>query len=89
MGDTDGDGDGDGEIADCILMPLFQISFFPDLMQVYLRLATVLVALNLVHVVPEIEAELAGIRVMRIVADISDATRSNLLRSIWREYYPI
>ena len=63
-------------------MPLFQISFLPDLMQVYLTLATVFVALNLVHVVPGIEAELAGSRVMRIVADISDATRGNLLRSI-------
>ena len=46
-----------GGTAGFTTTPLFQISFLPLLMQVYLTLAIILVAVSLLHFVPEIVAE--------------------------------
>ena len=49
-----------GGTAGFTTTPLFQISFLPLLMQVYLTLLTVFVELILLHFVPEIDAEKAA-----------------------------
>jgi hypothetical protein len=56
-----GDGVGEGLTLEdgFIATPLFQTSFFPDLMQVYLMFETVFVEFTFVHLVPAIVAEFA------------------------------
>jgi hypothetical protein len=70
-----GDGEGVGLTTGFTATPLFQINFFPLLMQVYLMLATVLVALTLLHFVPEIVAEKAE------VVESSSAAKSEPIRA--------
>ena len=59
--------------------PLFQVSFLPLLMQVYLTLLTVFVALTLLHFVPEIVAEKA-VGVERINEASSEPIRTIRLK---------
>jgi hypothetical protein len=68
-----------GEIAGFITRPLFQTKFFPDFTQVYLTLAMVLVAVNLLHLVPEIVAEKA-VGVERINEASSEPIRTMRLK---------
>ena len=63
--------------------PLFQTNFFPDFTHVYLMFEIVFVEFNFVHKVPAIEAEFAGKSENTNVALIKDATRDNLVRSMW------
>ena len=55
-------------------VPLFQISFVPDLTQKYLTLETVLVVPTLVHLVPAIVAACEGIEIV----DSNTAVRRTL-----------
>ena len=55
-------------------VPLFQISFVPDLTQKYLTLETVLVVPTLVHLVPAIVAACEGIK----TADRNTAVKRTL-----------
>jgi hypothetical protein len=55
-------------------VPLFQISFVPDLTQKYLTLETVLVVPTLVHLVPAIVAACEGIE----TADRNTAVKRTL-----------
>ena len=81
FGEGDGVGVGSGAFVGVgvatgfIATPLFQINFFPLLMQVYLLLATVLVAPTLLHFVPEIVAEDA-LLVERMSAAMSEPIRA-------------
>lgn len=53
-------GSGSGFAAIFISTPLFQMSFFPDLIQVNFEFAIVFVVPAFVHLVPAIVAEVAG-----------------------------
>ena len=67
---------------DEIAKPLFQTSFFPDLMQVYLMFDTTLDEFNFVQDVPVTDAEFAGKMEAINIALIKVATRGNLVRSM-------
>ena len=50
-----------GAVAVDLLTPLFQTNFFPDLMQVKILLPATDVTPTLVHLVPALVAECAGL----------------------------
>ena len=75
-----GDGTEIGLVATEV--PLFQISFLPDLIHVYLIFEIVFVEFILVQEAPEIEAEFAGISEKTNVKLKSKATVCNLLRNM-------
>lgn len=77
-----GTGVGVGETVDFIATPLFQISVFPDLMQVYLIFEIVFVEFTFEHLVPGIDTEFAGISDVKKTVLIKIATRRILLRNI-------
>ena len=77
-----GTGVGVREALVFIATPLFQISVFPDLMQVYLIFEIVFVEFTFEHLVPEIDTEFAGISDVKKMVLIKIAIRRNLLRNI-------
>ena len=48
-------------VTTLVILPLSQTIFLPNLMHVYLMLAMVLLVPTFVHLVPEIDAENAGL----------------------------
>ena len=70
--------DGFDEIA----TPLFQTSFFPDLLQVYLKFDTTLDEFNFMQDVPEMDEEFAGKMEAINIALNKVATSGNLVRSM-------
>ena len=70
-----GTGVGVGEALGFIATPLFQISVFPDLMQVYLIFEIVFVVFTFAHFVPEIDTEFAGFSDVKKIVLIKIANR--------------
>ena len=66
--------------------PLFQTNFLPDFTQVYLIFETVLVEFNFVQIVPDMDAEAAGINDPKNIALMKPAKRDKRPLLISRGY---